>query len=90
MRDATIKLWPTPDQRDLIDQAASVLGRNPSDFVLDAACDRARSVLLDRVCFRLDAEKFERFVALLDAPTRPSSGLMRLMAVKVPWNADVT
>jgi uncharacterized protein (DUF1778 family) len=56
------------EQRGLIDQAASLLGKSRSDFMLEAACERARSVLLDQVFFRLDAARFRQFTALLDAP----------------------
>ena len=84
MRDAAINLRALPEERDLIDQAASVLGKNRSDFMLEAACERAQSVLLDQVFFRLDADKFNQFVALLDAPQTPNAGLERLIAVKVP------
>jgi len=88
LRDAAINLRAMPEQRDLIDHAASVLGKNRSDFMLEAACERAQSVLLDQVFFRLDTEKFEQFVAMLDAPPKPSPGLERLMAVKAPWDAN--
>lgn len=86
MRDATINIRALPEQRDLIDQAASALGKNRSDFMLEAACERAQSVLLDQVFFRLDSDKFEQFVDLLDAPPQPNPGLERLMAVKAPWD----
>ncbi|MFT4102283.1 MAG: DUF1778 domain-containing protein [Burkholderiaceae bacterium] len=85
MRDAAINLRALPEQRDLIDHAASLLGKNRSDFMLEAACERARAVVLDQVFFRLDADRFARFTALLDAPTAPNAGLERLMAVKAPW-----
>jgi uncharacterized protein (DUF1778 family) len=49
MRDVTIKLRASPEQRDLIDRAAGLLGKNRSDFMLEAACDRARTVVLDQV-----------------------------------------
>lgn len=87
MRDAAINLRALPEQRDLIDQAALALGKSRSDFMLEAACERAQSVLLDQVFFRLDAEKFGQFIALLDAPASPNPGLERLMAVKAPWDA---
>jgi len=77
-----------PEQRDLIDHAASVLGKNRSDFMLEAACERAQSVLLDQVFFRLDTEKFEQFVAIFDAPPKPNPGLERLMAVNAPWDTN--
>ena len=86
MRDAAINLRALPVQRDLIDQAANLLGKNRSDFMLEAACERAQSVLLDQVFFRLDADKFEQFTALLDAPPQTNPGLERLMAVKAPWD----
>ena len=87
MRDAAINLRALPQQRDLIDQAAQLLGKNRSDFMLEAACDKAQSVLLDQVLFNLDNEKFRQFTALLDAPVQPNSGLKRLLAVKAPWKA---
>jgi len=85
MRDAAINLRAKPEQRDLIDQAATLLGKNRSDFMLEAACERAQAVVLDQVFFSLDAEKFAQFNALLDAPAAPNAGLERLMAVQAPW-----
>lgn len=86
MRDAAINLRALPQQRDLIDQAAQLLGKNRSDFMLEAACDKAQAVLLDQIFFNLDADKFRQFNELLDAPPRPNPGLERLMAVKAPWS----
>lgn len=85
MRAAAINLRALPAQRDLIDHAANLLGKNRSDFMLEAACERAQSVLLDQVFFGLDAEKFAQFTAVLDAPPRANAGLKRLLAVKAPW-----
>jgi uncharacterized protein (DUF1778 family) len=85
MRDAAINLRAKPEQRDLIDQAAAMLGKNRSDFMLEAACDRAQSVLLDQVHFRLDERRFKDFIRQLDAPPTADRGLERLMAVKAPW-----
>jgi len=88
LRDAAINLRAMPEQRDLIDHAASVLGKNRSDFMLEAACERAQSVLLDQVFLRLNTEKFEQFVAMLDTPPKPNPGLEQLMAIKAPWDAN--
>lgn len=85
MRDAAINLRALPQQRDLIDQAAQLLGKNRSDFMLEAACERAQSVLLDQVFFSLDDEKSRQFNAMLDAPVEPNPGLERLLAVEAPW-----
>jgi len=37
VRDAAINLRALPEQRDLFNQAASALGKNRSDFMLEAA-----------------------------------------------------
>jgi uncharacterized protein (DUF1778 family) len=87
VRDAAINLRARPEQRDLIDQAARLLGKNRSDFMLEAACDRAQSVMLDQVFFSLSADKFRQFTRLLDAPPAQNPGLERLMAVKAPWGS---
>ena len=87
MRDAAINLRAFPEQRDLIDHSATLLGKNRSDFMLEAACDKAQSVVLDQVFFGLDADKFRQFNAMLDAPPTHNPGLERLMAVNPSWNA---
>ena len=90
MRDAAINLRALPEQRDLIDYAANLLGKNRSDFMLEAACDRAQAVVLDQTFFNLDAEKFDEFTRLLDAPPAQNPGLERLMVVKAPWQTKAT
>src|SRR5471030_1555795 len=88
MRDASINLRALPEQRDLIDHAANLLGKNRSDFMLEAACERAKAIVLDQVFFSLDENRFREFTALLDAPQSANPGFERLMAVKAPWNTD--
>jgi len=87
MRDAAINLRARPEQRDLIDHAAQLLGKNRSDFMLEAACSAAQTVMLDQVFFSMETEKFQQFTALLDAPAQANPGLERLMAVTPPWAA---
>jgi uncharacterized protein (DUF1778 family) len=86
MRDAAINLRVRPEQKDLIDQAAQILGKNRSDFMLEVACERAKAVLIDQAFFSLDSDRFMQFTALLDAPASPNPGLARLMAIKAPWD----
>ncbi len=85
MRAAAINIRALPEQRDLIDQAATLLGKNRSDFMLEVACERAQAVLLDQIFFSLDDEKFRQFNAMFDAPAASNPGLERLNAVKAPW-----
>jgi uncharacterized protein (DUF1778 family) len=84
-RDVTINIRAQQSQRDLIDQAAAIQGKSRSDFMLGSAYQEAQDVLLDRVFFTLDQQKFQQFVTLLDAPPAPSEQLRNLLATKAPW-----
>lgn len=85
MRDAPINLRAEPAQRALIDQAAAVLGKNRSDFMLEAACERAKTVLLDQVHFELSKDAFQQFMAALDAPPTENPHLQRLLGRTPLW-----
>jgi uncharacterized protein (DUF1778 family) len=66
-RKRGIKRRWTPAQRDPIDRASRLLGKSSQDFMLEAACERARVVVVDQVFFRLDGGQFQQFAALLDS-----------------------
>jgi len=74
-RRSLINLRVTPRDRDLIDRAAATLGKNRSEFMMDATRMAAEDALLDRTAFRLDAERFSAFMAQLDAPPAPNAAL---------------
>ena len=84
-RDVTLNIRAHRAQRDLIDQAATLLGTSRSDFMLSAACRDAEEVLLEQRLFLLDEETFERFDAMLDRPPSDNPGLKALLDVKTPW-----
>ncbi len=85
MRDIAINLRARSEQRDLIDRAASTLGKSRSDFMLEAACEKAQAIVLDRTFFSLDDTAFARFTALLDAPVEPNAALDRLLSRQPLW-----
>jgi uncharacterized protein (DUF1778 family) len=80
-----INLRVTRRDRDLIDRAADALGKNRTEFMLEATRRAAEDALLDRSLFRLDSERFNAFQAALDAPAKPSEALRKLMTSKAPW-----
>ena len=84
-RETTINLRAPATQRALIDQAAQVQGKTRTDFMLEAAYEKAQQVLLDRTVFALDAKSFQRFVELLDAPLKTNKALSRLFNKRAPW-----
>jgi uncharacterized protein (DUF1778 family) len=84
-RSGVINIRVRPDERALIDRAASAQGKSRSDFMLEASRRAAEETLLDQTVLRLDAATYNRFVELLDAPPRPNAALRRLMLTKAPW-----
>src|SRR6266496_5048272 len=76
-RGITINLRADRRKRALIDRAAAAVGKNRSEFMLDAACREATSVLLDQRFFTLDEKTFERFRAALDRPPADNPRLHR-------------
>lgn len=84
-RNVMINLRANRRQRTLIDRAAEALGKNRSDFMLEAACREAGAVLLDRRFFLLDEKSYKRFVEALDRPPADNPRLRRLLGTKAPW-----
>lgn len=84
-RTKVINLRTSEASRALIDRAAEALGKDRTEFMLDAATREARSVLLDRRLFLLDPAAFQRFAAALDAPPADNPRLRELLAKRAPW-----
>ena len=85
MEAVSINIRAKARQRDLIDQAAARLGRSRSDFMLEAACNKAEDVLLDQAFFAVNAGTFAKVQALLDQPLPATDKLCRLLKTKAPW-----
>ena len=85
-RAKIIILRVTDKQKMLIDRAANALGKSRPDFVRDAACREAESVLLDRCNFALSKTAFKRFTDMLDKPPASNPRLERLLRSKAPWS----
>lgn len=84
-RSGIINIRVRPDERSLIDRAASAQGKSCSEFMLEASRRAAEEALLDQTVLRVDAATYAQFVELLDAPPRPNAALRRLMQTKAPW-----
>ena len=69
----------------MIDRAAQLLGKNRTDFVLDAACHAAEDALLDRTTLVVSPKAYAEFLARLDAPPQPNKRLQRSMRTPAPW-----
>jgi uncharacterized protein (DUF1778 family) len=84
-RGVTINLRADTATRTLIDRAAEQVGKNRSEFMLEAARREATSVLLDQRLFLLDDKAYARFLAALDQPPTENRRLRRLLTTRAPW-----
>lgn len=87
-RGVTINLRADQAKRTLIDRAAKRVGKNRSEFMLDAACRQATEVLLDQRLFLLDEKTYKRFTDALDAPPAENKRLKRLIMSKATWERN--
>jgi uncharacterized protein (DUF1778 family) len=86
-QSVTINLRADQAKRALIDRAAERLGKNRSEFMLEAACRAATAVLLDQRLFLLDDKAYKRFTTALDKPPAENSRLRRLLRAKAAWES---
>jgi uncharacterized protein (DUF1778 family) len=81
-----INLRVSHETRNLIDAAASVVGKTRTEFMLESARQHAIDVLLDQRLFILKPEQHDAFMRVLDNPPAPSAALKKLLASKAPWD----
>jgi uncharacterized protein (DUF1778 family) len=84
-KDDVIQIRASAETKAVLNRAAALRGQKLSEFMLDSARRQAEEAILDQRIFFLDAKAHEKFLALLDSPTRPNRGLKALMARKPAW-----
>jgi uncharacterized protein (DUF1778 family) len=79
--EVNIHLRARARDRELIDQAAGLVGANRTQFMLASALKEARNVLLDQTSIEADAAAFQQILAWMDAPAgaEEEAGLRRLL-----------
>ena len=81
----TLNLRIKPEERGLIDRAATITGKTRTDFVLEAARRAAEEALLGRTVLTVSPEAYAAFLARLDEPPRPNDRLRRTMQHVPHW-----
>ena len=82
---ATINLRIDADTRRLIDDAATLLGKTRTDFMVESARREAMDVLSDQRLLHLNAEHYDAFLSALDNPQTPGEKLRSLLRRKPAW-----
>ncbi len=85
-RRETLNLRIPARERSLIDRAAQSSGKTRTDFILGAARRAAEEALLDQTLFLVSRATYAKFLAMLDAPPKPSARLRRTMRATPPWS----
>jgi len=73
--------------RQLIDEAAAILGKTRTEFMIDSARALAIDVLLDQRLFVLDSARYDAFVEALDNAPAPGPKLRALLRRVPAWGA---
>ena len=71
-----LDLRVSPEQRRILDEAATASGTSVGAFVLNHATNAARDVLADCSGVALPKERWNNFLALLDRDPPPGSNLL--------------
>jgi uncharacterized protein (DUF1778 family) len=71
--------------RQLIDNAAAILGKTRTEFMIESARRQAIDVLLDQRLFVLDPERYEAFIDALDNSPAPGPKLRSLLSRVPAW-----
>ena len=86
-KDDVIQIRASAETKAILNRAAALRGQKLSEFMLESARRQAEDALLDQRVFFLQPEAYDEFMALLDAPPKPSPQLAAMMQRKAPWKA---
>jgi uncharacterized protein (DUF1778 family) len=81
----SINLRIEANTRQLIDDAAAILGKTRTEFMIETARQQAIDVLLDQRLFVLDAKRYDAFMHALDNPPAPGPKLRSLLRRVPAW-----
>ncbi|WES87170.1 MULTISPECIES: DUF1778 domain-containing protein [Dickeya] len=81
-KNARVELKTSPDLKDVLREAATAAGLDLSAFILNAALERAESVLDNQRRRQLSAASWQQLNQLLSEPAAPTLALQALMRRK--------
>ncbi|WP_020176954.1 DUF1778 domain-containing protein [Methyloferula stellata] len=90
LAEVNIHLRARAQDKELIDQAAELVGANRSQFMLASALKEAKNILLDQSTIHADAKAFQKVMDWMDSPATPAeaAGMKRILKSKAPWRRD--
>ncbi|MES4611893.1 MAG: DUF1778 domain-containing protein [Ewingella sp.] len=82
VKNARVELKTSADIKDLLREAAAAAGLDLSAFILNAAMERAETVLDNQRSRQLSAQSWQEVNQLLSEPAAPTLALQALMRRK--------
>jgi len=89
-RDQVFNIRVPSTLKVLIDRAASLVNKSRSEFVLEAAYQKAESIITEHTFFALDEERYQQFVDILNSPPKANKVLSEFLRKKSPWEENDT
>ena len=84
-KDDLIQIRASAATKAILNRAAAMRGQKLSEFMLESARARAEETILDQRLFTLDDGAYRAFLAMLDAPAKPTRALRARMKRKPAW-----
>ena len=81
LKQARMELKTTEEIKDMISQAATLLGLDSTSFVLGLAAEKAREVLSKHSVIKLSLDGQKRFAELSKNPPPPTAAMRKLKAL---------
>ncbi len=87
LAEVNIHLRARAEDKNIIDQAANLIGANRSQFMLASALKEAKNILLDQTTFHVSTKQFNAILDWIDSEpsAEASAGMKRLARTKLPW-----
>lgn len=82
---SSLNLRIKPEDKILIDRAANAVGKNRTEFVLEAARRAAEETLADLRVINVSPEVYQEFINQLDATPVSNEALKKTMMSKFSW-----
>ncbi|MCE9521282.1 MAG: DUF1778 domain-containing protein [Alphaproteobacteria bacterium] len=86
-KDDVIQIRASAAVKAILNRAATLRGQKLSEFILESSRRRAEEDILDQRVFFLEPKAHEKFLAILDAPPKPSKSMQALVKRKRAWES---
>ncbi|NOR24850.1 MAG: DUF1778 domain-containing protein [Desulforhopalus sp.] len=81
----TLNIRIKPEERNLIDRAARIRGKNRTNFILDAVRLAAEEALYNQTIILASPNAYTKFLKQLDKKPSPNARLRKTMQTPGPW-----